>query len=82
MGFAPNCQVCGFQMRKTIKTTGRAMGCATALLMFAAGVVIFLVIPIIGWVIGGLLMLVSLFIGGKRTKVWQCRRCDAIVARG
>jgi len=36
---------------------------------------------VIGPVIGGLMVLASLFMGGKRSKVWKCVQCGIVVPR-
>jgi hypothetical protein len=45
------------------------------LVLLAAGVALILAIPCFGWVIGGLLAVLSFFVmGGKYKKVWRCFR--------
>ena len=81
-GGGPKCQLCGGRMVRKVKSSGNCLGIALALIIFVVGIVIFFMIPVIGWVIGPLICLCALFIGGKRSKVWQCVRCKAVAARG
>lgn len=77
----PQCPLCKTEMRKTVTSTGNAGGIAGALIAFCIGVVIFAAIPIIGWVLGPLVCLASLFMGGKRQAVWKCGKCGTIFNR-
>jgi hypothetical protein len=80
LGF-PICQACGGAMMKKTLSSGNCAGLMLALLLLVVGFVILLAIPIVGWVVGPLLMLLALFMGGKRQKVWRCRSCKGIVPR-
>jgi hypothetical protein len=50
-------------------------------IVLAVGVAITILIPVIGWVIAPLLMLLVIGMGGKRTKVWRCGNCRSIMPR-
>lgn len=76
------CRACGGEMNKTTVSSGNCAGIASALLVLAVGVFLIVFIPVIGWIIGGLMVLVALFMGGKKQKVWRCRRCRCILPRG
>ena len=67
-------------MRKKVVSTGNAVGILLALIVFIVGVALLLV-PVIGWVIGPLVMILALFMGGKRRKVWMCINCGHIADR-
>jgi hypothetical protein len=76
---APACHACGGSMRKTVMSSGNCSGIAGALLVLTAGLVIFVALPVIGWIIGGLLIVCALFMGGKRQKIWRCNACRAFI---
>jgi len=67
--------------RKTL-SSGNALGLCIALLMLAAGIVVVFLLPVIGCFIGPVICFLALFIGGKRSKVWKCTTCGAVIARG
>ena len=77
----PTCQQCGQEMRKAKRTSGHATGCLLCLLGVSAGVIVFIFIPVIGWVLGPLIVLVSLFVGGKTEKIWKCNSCKTLISR-
>jgi hypothetical protein len=67
------CAQCGSPMDKKTRSKGNALGLAVALIVFVIGVGLSL--TIIGAVIGVPLCILSLFIGGRRYKVWKCTGC-------
>jgi hypothetical protein len=67
-------------MKKTIVTNGSYVGILFAIVVFLVGASLLILIPI-GTIIGVLLMLMSLGMGGKRRKVWKCRKCGYIFER-
>lgn len=67
-------------MVRKVKSSGNCLGIALALIIFVFGV--WLCLSIIGAIAGVPLCILALFIGGKRSKVWQCVRCKAVAARG
>jgi ACR3 family arsenite efflux pump ArsB len=73
------CQHCGGQMVRKTLTSGNCLGVAIALALFAFGAA--LTATIAGALIGIPLMLCALFIGGKRRRVWRCRRCASVLDR-
>lgn len=77
------CQACGAGwMKRGAVSSGNAAGICLALLLFAAGIIVFVVLPVIGWVIGPCICLFSLFVGGKTQNVWRCTTCGAIIGNG
>jgi hypothetical protein len=68
-------------MKKKRISKGNCGGIALALIVLTVGIVITILIPVIGWVIGPILILLSLGMGGKRTKVWRCVNCRSIMPR-
>ena len=76
------CPTCQGAMTKTTTSSGNVVGLVLALVVFVVGLAITILIPIIGWVVGPLLMLLSLGMGGKRSKVWRCKPCHVVIARG
>jgi hypothetical protein len=80
---AVTCQQCGGPMKKTATSSGNCLGLTIALIVFVAGLTITITTfwTIIGAVIGILMMVASLFIGGKKQKVWKCRKCGYVFNR-
>lgn len=74
-----NCSQCGGAMKKWTKSSGNALGCAFALLFIAIGIA--LCFTVVGIPIGLPLMIVALFIGGKREKYWKCKSCKTVLPR-
>ena len=68
-------------MLKATAKRNEAVGCAVALIVFVIGVVVFLVLPVLGWVAGPVLCLLAFFIALRSEKVWRCTECRAIVPR-
>jgi DNA-directed RNA polymerase subunit M/transcription elongation factor TFIIS len=77
----PVCQQCDGTMKKTVISSGNCAGLGAALIVFCLGIVIAVIIPVIGWIIGPIICFGSLFMGGKRSKVWKCKKCGSFVNR-
>jgi hypothetical protein len=75
-----NCQQCGGSMVKKNKSSGNCLGLCIALAVIGLGIV--LCLTGIGAIIGIPLIIGGLFIGGKRSKVWQCKQCAYVIPRG
>ena len=75
------CFMCGGSMKKTTKSSGNCLGITIALALFAFGALLTIFVPIIGWIMGPLICICSLFVGGKRQKMWRCTKCRASIAR-
>ena len=67
-------------MKKAVQSSGNCLGIAIALVLIAIGIV--LCFTVIGAIIGVPLMICALFVGGKRKKVWKCRKCGYLFERG
>lgn len=74
---AAPCRYCGGEAVKDVRSSGNAGGLAMALLVLCLGVLVFVLVPVVGWVAGPVICLLALFMGGKREKVWRCRSCRA-----
>ncbi len=72
-----NCNLCDGELRKT-KVGSKSL--LFSLAMFVTGLIIFILIPVIGWVLGGVMMIVALLRGGSSKRVLRCRSCKAIAA--
>jgi hypothetical protein len=83
------CQRCGGEMVKRTISSGNRDGILVALIVIAVGIALIMLVGpfsvgsflFFGWINGGLLCLVALFLGGKggkRREVWKCRRCGFI----
>jgi len=77
----PICQYCGATMSKTVISSGNCSGIMIAMIVFTVGIIITFAIPLIGWVIGPVICIGSLFMGGESRKVWKCTNCGSIVNR-
>lgn len=75
----PSCQLCGQTMKARKKSSGNVVGLALALIVLTVGVV--LTLTGIGAIVGIPLIILSLFMGGKRYKVWQCPSCSWVAQR-
>lgn len=75
----PMCQLCGGFMKPKKITIDQTSGLAKALICFAIGVI--LTLTFFGAVIGVPLMIVSLFMGGRRQKILRCVDCGATANR-
>lgn len=76
------CPRCQSAMMRSTHSSGNAAGLAGALIVLAIGLVVLILIPVIGWVLGPLIMLAALGMGGKRQKVWKCRPCGYMTPIG
>lgn len=74
------CRNCGGPMKKGNLSKGFVNNVVTFMLYFCLGVIIFIFIPVIGWVLGPMICLASPFVGGV-TKVWKCRACPFTMPR-
>lgn len=81
-GRAPACPTCQQPMRKSTASSGNLVGIVLALVVFVVGLGVTILIPLLGWIVGPLLMLLALGMGGKRSKVWRCKPCVVVLARG
>ena len=75
------CQLCGGEMQAKTISSGNCLGIITALIVLVIGVALILLIPVLGWIVGGLMVIAALFMGGKRQKVWQCHKCKGHILR-
>lgn len=75
------CKQCGGAMKKATVSSGNFTGILIALIVLVAGIVVFIMIPVFGWIIGAIMVLLALGMGGKRRKVWKCTACGYIFDR-
>jgi len=68
-----DCPMCGKKV--SIKTIKKSRGCTSGMIIFAMGVAITIVIPIVGWVLGPLICISVLLDGGEETKIIYCKKC-------
>ena len=72
------CKQCGEAMRKEIQSKGNLTGIILALIVLAIGISL----SAIGlWIIGIPVIILSLFMGGKRVKIWKCPECGYFFER-
>jgi hypothetical protein len=77
------CQHCGGQMfPDTIAAGGGCVGWMGAALVLLAGVAVFFLIPVVGWIAGPIICLFAFFVGwSQRSKVWRCGKCGVVLGR-
>lgn len=76
---SPICQNCKTAMRKKTQSSGNMLGLAIALIVLTIGII--LCFTVVGMIVGIPLIIVSLFIGGKKTKIWMCPNCRIALPR-
>jgi hypothetical protein len=74
------CQQCGGAMRRKKISEGNCSGLAIAMIAFCIGVGLFF-IPVLGWVFGPLVCVCALFMGGRKRRVWKCKKCGSVIER-
>lgn len=74
------CQQCGTEMKKTSKTERSMALQLLGVLLFFVGFALLFVIPL-GTIIGAVMMIVSLFLGHSRKRVWLCPGCGFFFER-
>jgi len=57
------------------------VGILIGLVMVGVGIVVMVIFPCIGWLIGAVMIVYGLFQGGKSRKVWRCPECGSIIER-
>jgi len=77
----PVCQHCGARMRKSHIGRGSCLAILIGLATICVGVIMLIVLPVIGWIIGPAMIVIGLLAGGKRSKVWKCTQCGIVVSR-
>lgn len=76
------CPTCGGQMwADSLRThsTGSALG--GGCLLICVGILVFVFIPVVGWIAGPIIGLFGLFYGSGSRKVWKCRQCRSVIDR-
>jgi hypothetical protein len=68
-------------MVKTTISTGNVTGILFALVVLFIGISLLVSDDFAFNMIGILVILCSLFMGGKRRKVWKCKSCSSVVDR-
>jgi|LakMenEpi03Aug12_release.lakeMendotaPanAssembly.Ray.scaffolds.fasta_scaffold180377_3 hypothetical protein len=80
------CRACGGEMLKSKaggrSIFGRGFSLVTKLIILTVGVA-FMFIPIVGWLIGAILIIYALFssTGARNRKVWKCLKCGTFFER-
>jgi hypothetical protein len=81
MYLGPQCQLCGHPMIPTAVGTHALLHLIAMICLFFFGLGIMFVLPVIGWLVGGTLVVVSLVKSNHRRKILMCRNCGAIADR-
>lgn len=75
------CKQCDGSMYKTRRKEHNIGLQLVGVLVFFVGVAIAFYYPVVGWVLGPILCLVSLGMGYKSRKIWLCQQCGAFFER-
>lgn len=76
------CKACGGEMTKAKIGDSAIAGLVSAIIILCVGILLFVIFPVVGWIIGGVMIVYALFKGiGKKRKVWKCGSCGAIFDR-
>lgn len=67
------CKQCSGVMKKQTISDGNFKGILFAIILLGAGIILSL--TGIGAIVGVPLIILALFTGGKRKKVWKCKSC-------
>lgn len=70
-----DCKQCGSEMKRHKFSTGNGK-VLVGLVVIIAGLVLVVMWPVIGWVLGLLMVVIGLGMGGKRHKGWKCVSCE------
>jgi predicted membrane protein len=70
----PYCRQCDTEMEKSTEAERNMALRVLSVLLFLGSVLLIYVVPI-GIVVGILLMLISLFFGFRKRKIWKCPNC-------
>lgn len=68
------CKQCGGAMKRHKYSTGNGM-VLVGLLIIIIGLVLIVMWPVVGWILGAIMVLIGLGMGGKRHKGWKCGEC-------
>jgi len=71
----PPCPQCDTEMEKSTEAERNTALRILSVLLFLGSILLILVVPI-GIVVGIPLMLISLFFGFRKRKMWKCPNCD------
>lgn len=67
-------------MKAQTKTENGCLMILVALFLFLLGIVVTIMVPM-GIIFGPILIVIGLFTGGKRRKLWVCRSCGYFFER-
>lgn len=70
-----DCKQCGGEMLRHKYSTGNGK-VLIGLVVIIVGLGLIVAWPIVGWVLGGLMVIIGLGMGGKRHKGWKCGSCE------
>lgn len=69
------CKQCGGDMKRHRYSEGNYK-IVIGLLVVILGVILVFTVPVFGWIVGLILVLVGFGMGGKRYSGWKCQQCD------
>ena len=73
---------CGGLLAKRSRSQVTASGCLAGLGFVLMGLGVFILIPVIGWVVGPIIILIGTAMGSKKPeKIWRCRNCKMTFRR-
>ena len=72
---AIECKQCGGVMKRHRYSTGNGK-VLVGLVVVVLGLALIVAWPVIGWVLGALMVIIGLGMGGKRHEGWKCGECE------
>jgi len=69
-----DCQQCGSVMKRHKYSSGNGK-VLVGLVLVVAGIALAISWPLVGWILGALMVIIGLGMGGKRHKGWKCGDC-------
>lgn len=77
----PKCSACGSGMERKTIATSSCPGVLFGILLLIIALIVSIVFFPLGLLIGLPIGLLALFCGGRRSRVWRCCSCRAIIPR-
>lgn len=63
-------------MKASSKIEARSNGCLIGVVFLIIGAIVFISIPVIGWVAGPIIAVAGVALSGTRRKTWSCEHCE------
>lgn len=69
-----DCEKCGGAMARHKFSEGN-WKILVGLVLLVGGIALAVAIPVVGWIVGLLMIIIGLAMGGKRRQGWRCQQC-------